>query len=161
MSTRRNQTPQQPDTVNAPDWDSEIPVDVGGGEFETMEDGTECGFTVHKITKDRSAAGNPMAKLELICTADDGRRNYIYENVTLVAAALFRVRAFGVAIGHIAPDAPGKINWDAVEGATGRCTLKVEEWKKRDNSVQEQNKVKDWLAPEQAAPQADGEVDFT
>lgn len=129
------------------DWDSDIPTDEGQGEFVTLPDGTECQFEVKKFVRDRSRAGAPMAKLELICTADDGRRAYVHENLTLSPAAIFRVRKFGVAIGHLSPNEPGRIDWDAVIGATGRCRLSVEEWTRRDGENSESNKVKDWLGP--------------
>lgn len=140
------------------DWDSPIPVDEGRGDFVTLPAGTECDFEVKKFERDRSRAGDPMAKLELICTADDGRRAYVHENLTLSPAAIFRVRKFGVAIGHLVPNEPGKIDWDNVPGATGRCRLVVETWKRRDGTEAESNKVKDWLAP--LAEMADDEVSF-
>jgi len=140
------------------DWDSEIPLDQGRGDFVTLPVGTECEFEVKKFDRDRSRAGDPMAKLELICTADDGQRAYVHENLTLSAAALFRVRKFGVAIGHLMPNEPGKIDWDTVIGATGRCVLGVEPWKRRDGSEAESNKVKEWLAP--IAGAANEEVSF-
>jgi hypothetical protein len=74
------------------DWDSDIPLDSGTGDFVTLPDGTECAFEVKKLEKDRSSTGHPMARVELICTADDGRRSYVRENLTLSPAAIFRVR---------------------------------------------------------------------
>lgn len=142
------------------DWDSDIPVDQGWGDFVTLPDGTEAAFVVKKFEKDRSAKGDPMAKLELICTSDDGQRAYVHENVTLSPAAIFRVRKFGVAIGHLTPNEAGKINWDRVIGATGRVRLTVETWKRRDGSEADSNKVKDWLAPEAEAAGAGEEVSF-
>ena len=140
------------------DWDSPIPVDEGRGDFVTLPDGTECDFEVKKFERDRSRAGAPMAKLELICAADDGRRAYVHENLTLSPAAIFRVRRFGVAIGQLTPNELGKIDWDnAVIGATGRCRLGVESWTRRDGSEAESNKVKEWLPPAAGAVQ---EVSF-
>ena len=130
----------------AMDWDSEIPVDQGRGDFVTLPTGTECEFKVVKFERDRSRAGDPKAKLELICTADAGRA-YVHENLTLSPAAIFRVRKFGVAIGHLRPNEAGRVNWDAVIGASGRCVLAVEQWKRRDGEEAESNKVKEWLAP--------------
>jgi hypothetical protein len=131
----------------AMDWDSEIPLDEGRGEFVTLPDGTECGFVVKKFDRDRSRAGDPMAKLDLICTDGEGRRAYVHELLTLSPAAIFRVRKFGVAIGHLQPNQPGRIDWDAVVGASGNCRLTVETWTRRDGSNAESNKVKEWLAP--------------
>lgn len=133
------------------DWDSEIPVDEGRGDFVTLPDGTECEFEIKKFERDRSRAGDPMAKLELICTADDKRRAYVHENLTLSPAAVFRVRKFGVAIGHLTPNEPGRIEWDEIIGLTGRCRLTVEKWTKRDGTEADTNKVKDWLAPTEPA----------
>lgn len=140
------------------DWDSEIPLDEERGEFVTLPAGTEAAFEVKKFDRDRSRAGDPMAKLELICTADDGSRAYVHENLTLSPNAIFRVRKFGVAIGHLRPNVPGRIDWDeGVLGATGRCRLTVETWKRRDGTEAESNKVKEWLAP---AEEAGEEVSF-
>jgi hypothetical protein len=128
-------------------WDSEIPVDEGRGDFVTLPAGTECDFEVKKFDRDRSKAGDPQAKLELICTAEDGRRAYVHENLTLSPSAMFRVRKFGVAIGHLTQNAPGRIAWDRLLGVTGRCRLVVEPWTRRDGSEAESNKVKEWLPP--------------
>lgn len=144
--------------VNEMDWDSEIPMDEGRGEFVTLPAGTECAFSVAKFARDRSRAGDPMAKLELICTADDGQRAYVHENLTLSPNAIFRVRKFGVAIGHLPRNESGKIDWDNLVGATGRCRLAVEKWQRRDGSEAESNKVKDWLPPAESA--AAEEVSF-
>ena len=140
------------------DWDSEIPSDQGRAEFVTLPTGTECGFVIAKFSRDRSKAGDPMAKIELICTAEDGRRAYVHENLTLSPNAIFRVRKFGVAIGHLRANEPGRIDWDNVIGATGRCRMGVEPWKRRDGTEAESNKVKDWLAPVEA--KAGEEVSF-
>ena len=142
------------------DWDSEIPLDEGRGDFVTLPAGTECDFEVKKFEKDRSQAGDPMAKLELICTDDEGRRAYMHENLTLSTKAIFRVRKFGVSIGHLAPNETGRINWDGVIGATGRCRLTVETWKRRDGTEAESNKVKDWLAPVESQESVQEEVSF-
>ena len=139
------------------DWDSEIPLDEGRADFVTLPAGTECRFEILKFAKDRSQAGDPMAKLELICTADDGRRSYVHENITLSPRAIFRARKFGVAIGHLVPNEPGRIQWDGVCGTSGRCRVSVESWKRRDGTEVESNKIKDWLPPAEAA---DGEVSF-
>jgi len=139
------------------DWDSEIPTDEGRSDFVTLPDGTECTFEVKKFAKDRSQAGDPMAKLELICTSDDGRRSYVHENLTLSSRAIFRVRKFGVAIGQLALNEPGRIDWDAVPGAVGRCRLTTEKWTRRDGTETESNKVKEWMAPE---AEQEGEVSF-
>jgi hypothetical protein len=135
------------DEATTMDWDSEIPMDAGRSDFFTLPDGTECAFEVKKFDKDRSQAGDPMAKLEMICTADDGRRAYVHENLTLSSRAIFRVRKFGVAIGQLAPNEPGRIDWDAVPGVAGRCRLTTEKWTRRDGTEAESNKVKEWLAP--------------
>jgi hypothetical protein len=131
------------------DWDTPIGPEVEQSEFAVLPDGTECAFEVKKLEKDRSQAGSPMAKIELICTADDGRRAYVHENLTLSPKALFRVRQFGVAIGHIPPNLAAVVNWDDIEtnGATGRCVLTVEEWTRRSGEKTESNKVKMYLAP--------------
>lgn len=142
------------------DWDSEIPLDEGRGDFVTLPAGTECAFEIKKFEKDRSRNGDPLAHLELICTADDGQRAYVHENLTLSPAAIFRVRKFGMAIGQLTPNEPGRIDWDnAVIGASGRCRLGVESWKGRDGIERENNKVKDWLPPAEGSAVAQ-EVNF-
>jgi hypothetical protein len=133
------------------DWDSEIPVDEGRGEFVTLPEGTVCEFRVVRLEKDRSSTGHPMARLELICTAQDGQRSYVRENLTLSPAALWRARKFGIAIGQLAPNEPGRIDWDHLDGTTGCCRLGVETWTRRDGEEAESNKVKDWLPPEGGA----------
>lgn len=150
------------------DWDTPIGPEVEQSEFAVLPDGTQCAFVVKKMEKDRSQAGAPMAKIELICTADDGRRAYVHENLTLSLKALFRVRQFGVAIGHIPPNKIGAIDWDGERGAgvldaTGRCVLTVEEWTRRSGEKTESNKVKVYLAPAEtaaAAGDAGEEVSF-
>lgn len=137
---------------NELDWDSEIRPDQGRSEFVVLPDGTECAFEVKKFLKDRSSRGFAMARLDVICTADDGRRTYVHENLTFTDAAMFRIRDFGEAIGHLIPGQTGRIDWDnGVLGATGRCRLGVETWTRRDGEEAESNKVKEWLP----APKAD------
>lgn len=139
------------------DWDATIPLDEGRGEFVTLPAGTECEFEIKRFERDRSKAGDPMARLELICTAADGQRAYVHENLTLSPKALFRVRKFGIAIEHLDPNKPGRIFWDDVLGIKGRCRLGVEKWTRRDGTEADSNKVQDWLPPAEEAADAAAE----
>jgi len=128
------------------DFDTPIPVDTGKREFEILPDDTVCNFIIKKMEQDRSKAGNLMAKVELIATAEDGRKTYIYENVVLSHGSMFRVRAFGLSIGHLTPGEPGTIDWSQVATAYGQCTVKVEDFDGRDGEKHYNNKIKEWLS---------------
>jgi hypothetical protein len=137
-------------------WDSEIPVVEDSG-FVILPEGTEATFTVKKMAKERSQAGAPMAKLEMIAVDADGKRSYVRENVTLSPAAMFRVRKFGVAIGHLKPNEPGTIDWDSIVDCKGLCILGVEKWTGKDKQEHQSNNVKAWLAPVEETAQASRE----
>jgi len=144
MGTKQDKAAQPAEAVEI-DWNDPIPED--NNEFVILPDGTTAIFEIKKLEKDRSQQGNPMAKLELIAEADDGRRAYIHDQVTLCAKALFRVRQFGVSIGDLEPDKPGNIDWDNAVGKTGCIVVTVEKFTGRDGQERTSNKVKAWLPP--------------
>lgn len=133
------------------DWDT--PVDQDSLPFMTFPDGTRCTFEVVELEKTRTSDGRfPMAKITLMCTANDEHgeegQTKVYENLVLNTKCAWKLGEFFRAIGQRQHGERVVPNWDAVDGATGRATLAVEEWTDRHGDTRTSNRVKRFLDPE-------------
>lgn len=127
-------------------WDE--PIEDDGQELELLPDGTECDFTVSEMAKATSAKlGCPMAKLKLLCTAADGRKTVVSENLVLHTRSEWRLCQFFSAIGQRRHGEKLVPKWNQVPGAHGRCRLSVETFTKRDGGEGRSNKVDRYLLP--------------
>ena len=151
----------EPNENNLMDWGD--PIENDGADFVTLPEDTECEFVVNEMTTDkRTNAGALMALLELRCTAVDGQgQTFVQDALVLQRNAEWKLCEFFTSIGQRKHGGRIVPKWNQIVGATGRCTLKVEEWEGRDGAVRTGNKIKKYLEPvSPPAPAATEEVSF-
>jgi len=129
-----------------------VPEETERKPFFVFDDGDEVNFEIIGFEKAVSSNNNPMAKLELMLSDDEGHSCKAFENLVLCEKMAWRLKEFMVAIGQAEPTA--KLlnpNWLKVFGSTGKCKVEVEAY--GANKEKRINKVAKWLAPG-AAPEA-------
>ena len=103
-------------------WDEKTPLDQLPEQKQKIvfPKGTECVFVVVGFKKAKSKAGNPMAELNLDLSNGDNE-GWCYEYLVLNQEnCAWKIRGFFEAIGL------REVDWDMVDGATGRCVVDVE-----------------------------------
>lgn len=127
-------------------WDGQIKND---GQ-DLLPEG-EYDFFVTKVDKTTSqSSGAPMAVVTLQACGPDDAVVTVYDYLVLTRAAEWKLSAFFRAIGMKKHGEPFVMNWDAVEGKTGRAELYVDEFEKQDGSKAKKNKVQRYLDKEAA-----------
>lgn len=123
------------------DWDSTITED--GNSFVLFEPG-EYEFTVEKFERARSQSGNNMAKLTLK-VKDGNRKTSIIDNIVLTQNMEWKLSSFFGSLGLKKKGEPLKMNWDSVLTKSGRCSVKIEEYTKRDGSAGQTNRIDSYI----------------
>lgn len=126
------------------DWDSEILED--GSSFTLLDPG-EYDFTVEKFERKLSKNGNKMAALTLKVT-DGNVSTTVFDNLTLVKSAEWKLSSFFGALGLKKKNEPLKMDWQAIYGKTGRCKIKIEEYDKKDGNIGETNRIDAYIYKE-------------
>jgi len=137
-------------TTDAFGWKDDIEP---GTDFVLLPEGP-CAFTVASFARERKEMGKlgecNVAVLELECESEaGGETGKVSVNLALHRIVQFKLFQFFTAIGQRQHgDGPLKPDWSKVEGATGRCTLGVREWKGRDGETRHSNEVIKFLDPD-------------
>lgn len=126
------------------DWDSTITED--GNSFVLLEPG-EYDFTVEKFERARSQSGNNMAKLTLKVT-DGNKKTNIIDNIVLTQNMEWKLSSFFGSLGLKKKGEPLKMNWESTRMKSGRCTVKVEEYTKRDGTTGQTNRIDSYIYAE-------------
>ena len=123
-------------------------------DFVVLPDG-EYEFNIKKFEKDFYTAkpdgkmpSCPVARLSLLIKDDEGNASYIRENLFLHPENKWQLYQFFTCIGlRKHGDGAKKMQWDKVEGSSGRCRLGSRKYKDKDGSEKTVNTVKKWLDP--------------
>lgn len=133
-------------------YDFDNPIDVPDqeerSEFFVFDDGDVVSFEVTDFKKAISSNNNRMAKLELRLFDAEGNEAKAFEKLVLCEKMVWQLRQFFASIGQCDPDV--KVlnpRWNEVNGATGKCKVKVETYEK-NGKTRRINKVAEWLPPE-------------
>lgn len=135
-------------------WDDEI---VNESEFTLLPEG-DYNFEVTKFERGRHAGSAKLppcnkAELTVKITSDDGKQSTtLQHNLFLHTKCEGLLSEFFISIGQKKHGEPLRMNWPAVIGAKGRCTVYIDKYTKKDGSAGESNKIKRFLEPaEQSA----------
>ena len=129
------------------DWNKPInvPEQNERNDFFVFDEGDEVTFEVTEFTKAISSNNNPMAKLELKLSDDEGHEAKCFEKLVLCDKMTWRLKEFLVSIGQAKSDSTTlSPRWNAVKGAKGRCNVEIESYEK-DGHPRRINKVAKWL----------------
>jgi len=92
---------------------------------------------------------------------DGAQSASVIEYLVLTRASEWKLSAFFRAIGMKKHGEPFVMNWDAVEGCTGRAEVFVDEYTRSDGGIAKKNKVRQYLDKDEAQenlPTEDGET---
>lgn len=113
-------------------WDE--PIENDGQEFTLFPAGTEGAFIVTEFKKaltgpNASVGPNvPQAQLKIKFTGDAGGTTTLTDKITLHTTSEWKLCQFFRAIGQRVSGQKIKPDWSKVNGAVGRCRLKVREY---------------------------------
>lgn len=128
-------------------WDDEIEND--GKNMQLLPSG-EYSFRVinHNKKRYQPKPGAKMAACPMVEVILEVEGKEIKENLYLLASQEWKLAAFFRAIGQKKHGEKLRMDWNRVNGSTGRCKIKIEEYEKRDGSGKAQsNKLDSWLDP--------------
>lgn len=140
------------------DWNGTITNDSAAQNL--LAPGTYS-FRVTKLDKTTSnSSGAPMAVVTLD-VYDGAQSASVIEYLVLTRASEWKLSAFFRAIGMKKHGEPFVMNWDAIEGCTGRAEVFVDEYTRSDGGIGKKNKVRQYLDKDEAQenlPTEDGET---
>lgn len=88
----------------------------------------------------------PMAKITICIDSEQGK-TFITENIILVKSMQWKRDSFFISIGQAVEGQPYRPNWQQVIGATGTCTVEINNYKDSHGNDRQNNKVKVFKAP--------------
>jgi len=140
------------------DWNGTITNDSAAQNL--LSPGTYS-FRVTKLDKTTSnSSGAPMAVVTLD-VYDGAQSASVIEYLVLTRASEWKLSAFFRALGLKKHGEPFVMNWDAIEGCTGRAEVFVDEYTRSDGGIGKKNKVRQYLDKDEAQenlPTEDGET---
>ena len=133
--------------------------------FQLLEAG-DYEFTVIKLARGRHEGSEklpPCAKAILtIGIIKDGQKvTEIEHNLFLHTKVEGLLSAFFLAVGLKKHGEPFQMNWQAVQGAKGKCHIYIDEFKKKDGSDGKSNKIKYFIDPAKESSAAPSSVPAT
>ncbi len=135
---------------SALDWDSEITKE---NEFELLPEGI-YEFTVESMERGRfdgseKTSACPKASLTLaIINPATGHVCRVFDSLLLHSKFEWKLSQFFTAIGEKKKGEPLRMNWANVPGASGKLELTINQYKKKDGSNGENNRVSKYLPKE-------------
>jgi len=128
-------------------WEDEIVNE--GGDYVLLPEG-DYEYTVEKVDRARHAGSEKvppcnMAKVTFtIWGAED--KIEITENFFLCNKFEWKLSALFLSLGMKKHGEPLKMNWTAVPGSKGKCRVYIDNYKKKDGSDGQSNKIKKFYA---------------
>lgn len=124
-------------------WNDEISNE--GSEYVLLPEGDYV-FKVAKVERARHSGSEKipacnMAKVTFAISGAEGDIE-ITENFYLCNKFEWKLSALFLAIGQKKRGEPLRMNWNNVTGATGQCHVYVDNYKKKDGSDGQSNKIK-------------------
>ncbi|MDO4267432.1 MAG: hypothetical protein Q4C73_03080 [Eubacteriales bacterium] len=131
-------------------WDDYIERDAK--EFITLPEG-DYDFTIEKFERARSKGGGKlppcnMAIVYFTVKNPHGEDVSVKENYVLHTSMEWKLSELFRGVGQKQENERVQMNWGMLPGATGRCKLKIEEYKK-DNETRTINRI-DRLYPKES-----------
>lgn len=137
-------------------WDDEINQE---STFVLLEEG-DYRFKVANFERGRhtGSAGIPpcnkaILTIDIFDTAGK-KLTSLQHNLYLHSSSEWRISAFFRSIGLKKHGEPLKMNWSAVPGAEGWCHIYIDKWTNDKGEEKQNNKIKFFLDPEEAAKKA-------
>lgn len=139
-------------------WDDDI--DINADVFRVLEEG-EYDFVVksHEKSRYQPQAGAKLPPCNMVTLHLDVDNTTIEHRLFLHSRCEGMLCAFFKAIGARTSGERLKMEWNRVNGATGRCVIGIRKWIGKDGTERESNEVKRFIEPTagetiQAAPEA-------
>lgn len=131
------------------DWDEGL--ELNPSTFTLLPEG-EYDFTVTKFERQRHPGSAklpscPKAVLTLELKAPDGSVGTITHNLFLHTKTRGLLSAFFISIGQGKQGDTVKPDWSKVAGSTGRASVGIRKFTKKDGSEGESNEIKQFLPP--------------
>lgn len=128
-------------------WDDEISDE--GEKFTPLPEG-DYDFTVSNIERARHGGSEKMppcnmAKVTVTVWGVD-KKVEITENLFLCNKMEWKLSQFFLSIGLKKHGEPLKMNWGAAQGKTGKCRIYIDNYKKKDGSNGQSNKIRKFYA---------------
>lgn len=125
-------------------WDAEI--EDTSDEFKVLQPG-EYDFMVTKMDReqfDGSAKMPPCPKASIVLEVESEEgKSRVFDNLFLTQKSEWKIAQFFRCLGLIEKGYKGRVPWDKVIGARGKCQLKVDSY-----NGKERNRVDSYLFPE-------------
>lgn len=131
------------------DWDEGI--ELNPSSFTILPEG-EYEFKVTKFERQRHPGSAklpscPKAVLTLEVSGPDGASAIITHNLFLHTKTQGLLSAFFISIGQGKQGETVKPDWSKVVGATGRASIGIRKYEKKDGSTGEANEIRQFLPP--------------
>lgn len=124
-------------------WNDEISSE--GSDFTLLPEG-DYDFTIFKFERARHPGSEkvPPCNMAKVTFTVWGKNNKaeITENYFLCNKFEWKLSSLFLAIGQKKHGDPLKMNWNAVTGAKGKCHVYIDNYKKKDGSDGQSNKIK-------------------
>lgn len=132
-------------------WDDEISEE--GGAFTLLPEG-DYDFTVSKVERARHTGSEKvpacnMAKVTFTIWGAEDKMD-ITENYFLCNKFEWKLSALFLATGLKRHGEPLKMQWGAITGMKGKCRVYIDNYKKKDGSDGQSNKIKKLYAYDEA-----------
>lgn len=138
------------DMGTALDWNAEINKE---SEFELLQPGT-YNFTVESVQRGEFPGSEKMSrcyKADLTLRVTDpesGKSGKVFDTLFLNSKAEWKLSQFFIAIGQKKHGEPLHMNWNKVEGSTGKLKLVINKYtNSRTGEERENNRVGEYLEP--------------
>jgi hypothetical protein len=131
------------------DWDEGI--ELNPSSFTILPEG-EYEFKVTKFERQRHPGSAklpscPKAVLTLEVPGPDGASAVITHNLFLHTKTKGLLSAFFISIGQGKQGETVRLDWSKVVGSTGRASIGIRKYEKKDGSTGEANEIKQFLPP--------------
>lgn len=131
------------------DWDEGI--ELNPSSFTILPEG-EYEFKVTKFERQRHPGSAklpscPKAVLTLEVSGPDGASAIITHNLFLHTKTQGLLSAFFISIGQGKQGETVRLDWSKVVGATGRASIGIRKYEKKDGSTGEANEIRQFLPP--------------
>lgn len=131
-------------------WDDEISEE---SSFVLLEKG-RYPFTVTGFERKRFPGSAKMCACNQVALKLSINGVTVEDNLFLNKKTEWTLSQFFVCIGQKQPGVPFRPDWNRIVGATGVCEVGVRTWTGNDGVQRQGNEIKEYCAPDAAAPKA-------
>lgn len=124
------------------DWEDYVEED---SKFVLLEPG-EYNFTVKKFERGTSRQGNKKATMTLE-VGDGNQTTIVKDDISLLKTAEWKISEFFRSVGLKKHGEKVQMRWNETVGLSGRCSVSIREYEKRDGSTGKINDIDTYLDP--------------